>query len=344
MALLESHRGPLSDAEKLSKEALEVAARAGDPVLQLLAATSAWTIAYQHRDFEQCRARGITCLQLAMKLGDRPTEAQAHHRLATAFAYIGNLAEAREHFAEAGRIYGEAGNPAGSGGQFMNRAVLEMRVGHINRAIAATHRALEFFEQANEIRGRVPALSNLALQYSYAGRPAEALRYGEKALDLSRSYGFRNMESSTLENLALAEGVAGNYARAIEYANASFQLRSNLQLQFWSGQTLANVAVWQVALGNLPAAQEAVDKMLADDDAINRGNDWPTYCYWIAAQILRVGGRQAEAKRLLERAKRLMQKTANDFEEEDRASFLSLPWHVDIKEAAATGVWPDPPR
>jgi tetratricopeptide (TPR) repeat protein len=226
----------------------------------------------------------------------------------------------------------------------MNRAVLEMRVGHIDRAIASTHKALEFFEQANEIRGRVPALSNLALQYAYAEQPTQAVRYGEEALALARRYGFRNMEASTLENLALAEGARNQFARAIEYANASIELRSSLQLQVWSGQTLANVAVWLVRLGDLPAARDAVQRMLADDDAINRGNDWPTYCYWVAAQIAHLDGRPAEASRLLERAKRLMQKSAVALEEEDRLSFLALPWHLDIQETVATGVWPDPPR
>ena len=343
MALLESHRGPLSNAEKLSEEALQVAGRAGDPALQLLSSNCAWTIAYQQRNFERCRELAANCLLLAVKLGDRPTEAQTHHRLAVAFAYVGNPADARQHFAEAERIYGETGNPAGTGGQFMNRAVLEMRVGHVERAISATHKALELFEQANEIRGRVPVLSNLALQYSYAGQPDKALRYGEESLELARRYGFRNMESSTLENLALAEGAAGHYERAIDYANAALTLRSELQLQLWSGQTLANMAIWQVALGNLAAARETVRKLLADEE-IDRGNDWPAYCYWAAAQIFHVDGRPTEATRLLERAKRIMEKMASDFDEEDRASFLALPWHADIARAAAAGVWPDPPR
>jgi DNA-binding SARP family transcriptional activator len=344
LALLEAHRGPLSDAEAFSSEALQVAAAAGDPVLQLLSSTCAWTIAYQHRDFGRSRTLAAACVELAVKLGDRPTEAQAHHRLATSFAYLGNLTESRQHFAEAAGIYDQTGNPAGRGGQLMNSAVLEVRVGHFDRAVLATRKALELFERANELRGRVPALSNLCFQYSYAGQPAEALRYGEEALQLARQHGFRNVEASTLENLALAEGAAKEYARAIEYANASLELRSNLESQVWSGHTLANLAIWQARLGNLAAARDVVTRMLADDDALNRGNEWPTYCYWVAAQILHVNGRPTEAMRLLERATRLMQKTANGFEEEDRASFLALPWHVDIKEAAAAGVWPDPPR
>ena len=67
----------------------------------------------------------------------------------------------------------------------MNSAVLEVRAGHFDRALLATRKALELFERANELRGRVPALSNLCFQYSYAGQPAEALRYGEEALQMA---------------------------------------------------------------------------------------------------------------------------------------------------------------
>lgn len=344
LALVELHRGPLSDAEKFSNEALEVAARAASPVLQLHSSIGAWIIAYQYRKFERGSALAETCLELAVKLGDRQAEAQAHHRLATTLAYLGKLAEARRHFADAALIYDETGNPAGRGGQLMNSAVLEVRVGNFDAALTATRKAIELFEQANEIRGLIPALSNLCFQYSYTGQPAEALRYGEEALRLSRGRGFRNMEASTLENLALAEGVAGQYARAVEYANASIELRSTLQSEVWSGHTLANIAIWQTRLGNLEAAREAVVQMLADDDALNRGNEWPAYIYWVAAQVRRRDERSAEATALLERANRVMLKTASEFDEADRTSFLALPWHVDIAEAVATGVWPDPLR
>lgn len=343
-SLVESYRGPLPEAQAASDEALQVAARAADPALALLASMSGWTIAYQRRDAERCRDLATACLEYAAKLGDRPSEAQAHSRLGTAFAYVGDLTEARQHFAEAARIYEETGNPAGSGGQFMNRAVLEMRYGHTDRALTATRKAVELFEQANEIRGRIGARSNLAFAYAYAGESTEALRYGKEALELSRQFGFRLMEASTLENLALAEGVAGNYARAIDYANASFEVRSTSASQVWSGQTLASLAIWHAKLGDLAAARDAVQRLLADDEALNRGSDWPTYCYWAAAQIAHLEGRSGEATRLLERAKRLMQKSAAALEEEDQISFLALPWHVDIKETAATGVWPDPPR
>ncbi len=138
--------------------------------------------------------------------------------------------------------------------------------------------------------------------------------------------------------------MAGNYARAIELTESSFELRSQSESQVWSSTTLANLALWYAALGNLPAARDAVQRLLADDDSIMRATDWPTHCYWAAAQIFRATGDSSEAARALKRAKSLMKATACELEPEDRESYLAIPWHLDLARAAEANVWPDPPR
>jgi tetratricopeptide (TPR) repeat protein len=203
---------------------------------------------------------------------------------------------------------------------------------------------LELFQRANDTRGRIGALSNLCFQYAFAGKTEDARRCGEEALGLARQCGYRLMEASTLENLAAAEGSAGEFDRAIEYAEASFDLRSRSQSQVWSGQTLGDVAIWYARRGNLPAARAAIQKMLADEAAIPRGNDWPEYCYWAASQIFHLEGRSVEAKRALDKSNRIMQRAAGGLDPEDRTTFFALPFHVDMRRTAETGIWPDPPR
>ena len=100
LAQVEAHRGHLSTAESLFDEAGQSAARAADPQLEHLALSSGWTIAYQRRDMKRCRSLGEHCLELALKLGDRPAEAQAHGRLGVTLASVGTeYAEARGHYA-----------------------------------------------------------------------------------------------------------------------------------------------------------------------------------------------------------------------------------------------------
>jgi hypothetical protein len=176
------------------------------------------------------------------------------------------------------------------------------------------------------------------------GQIAGARQAADLALERAQRFGFGLFEASVLENLAFAEGMTGDYARAIELTKASFELRSRSEAPVWSSTTLANFAIWNAALGDVPAAREAVRRLLADHDAIMRATDWPTQCYWVAAQIFRVMGDSAEAASALQRARRLMVDTANELEPADRESFLAIPWHVDLTRAAGTDVWPDPPR
>ncbi len=345
LAQVEAHRGHLSTAESLFDEAGQSAARAADPQLEHLALSSGWTIAYQRRDMKRCRSLGEHCLELALKLGDRPAEAQAHGRLGVTLASVGTeYAEARGHYAAAERIYRETGRSAGSAGPLMNEALLEMRLGFFARACAASEKAAAIFERANDERGLANGLNNLVFLRACIGNFAGAREAAELGLTLAREHGFGLLEASILENLAFAEAVAGNYTLAIQLAEPSFELRSRSESQVWSSMTLANLAVWYGALGNLPAARDAVSRLLADEDAIMRATDWPSYCYWAAAQIYNLDGDKRAASQMLEKARRLVQTSANDMEPEDRESFLAIPWHADLTGVVETGDWPSPPR
>jgi DNA-binding SARP family transcriptional activator/predicted ATPase len=342
LAQVEGHRGHLTDADALFDEAGRVAAHAADPVLELLALSSGWILAYQRRDLERCRSLSARCLELAVKLGDRTAEAQALGRLGVSLA--GDAAQARQRFAAAAKIYRETGNLAGSAAQLMNEAILETRLGFFDRALASTENAIELFGRANDERGRVGGLANLVLLLVWVGRIPAARKTAEKALEPARRLGFEMLEASALENLAYAEAAAGDYTRAIELADTSLELRRCCGADPWSSMTLAGAAIWQVKLGNLPAARDAVRRLLADDEAILRGTDWPSFCYWAAAQILHLDGHPTQAARALERARRLMLSSAGLLEPEDRASFMALPWHVDLAHAVSANTWPDAPR
>ncbi|MEO6836000.1 MAG: AAA family ATPase [Candidatus Tumulicola sp.] len=345
LAQVEAHRGHLSAAEALFDEAAQAAARAADPMLEHLAVSSGYTVAYQRRDVPRCFTFSARCLELAIKLGDRLAEAQAHGRLGATLADTGTeYAKAREHYTAASRIYRESGYLVGSAAQLLNQALLDMKLGFFERARDGTEKAVALFQRANDERGRVGGLSNLTFLRACTGQVAGARQAAESALEGARRHGFGLIEASVLENLAYAEAVAGDYARAIELTEASFELRSHSESQAWSSTTLANFAIWHAALGNLPAARDAVRRLLAADEAIMRATDWPTRCYWAAAQILRVAGDSAEAARALERARRLMLAAAEELQSEDRESFLAMPWHVDLVRAAETDTWPDPPR
>ncbi len=341
LAQVEAHRGHLKSADTLFNEAADVAARAADPALEQLALSSGWIVTYQRRNFERCRTIAERSMELSERMGDRPGEAQAHGRIGIALSADGAAAaQARERFATAARIYGESGNLSGTAAQVMNQAVLENRLGFFERAREATQKAIALFDRAGDGRGRVGGLANLVFLHVCTGELDAAREVAGQALELSRELGFGLLEASVLENLAAAEGAARNYPRAIELAEESFEVRRRSDSQVWSSKTLADVAIWYAAVGNLSAARDAIQRMLADENAILHGGDWPSYCYWAAAQIFHIDGDSKAAARTLERAKRLMTASANQLEPADRERFLSLPWHVALTKASASGEWP----
>jgi DNA-binding SARP family transcriptional activator/predicted ATPase len=344
LAQVEAYRGNLTHADALFDEAASVAARAADPVLEFLALSSGWNIAYQRRDLQRCLALCSRALEVAVKIGDRQAEAQAHGRLGIMLGLVGgHWRESREHFGEARRIYSETGNLAGTGGTLINEAVVEFRLGAFDRSLTASEEAIELFDRANDLRGRITGLSNLALQRGWIGDIAGAREAGEAALELARRLEFKLAEPSTLENLAVAEAVAGNYARAIELAQSSLAMRANSGTEMWSAKTLADLAVWHAALGDRATARDWVNRLLENEDAIVKGSDWPWYCYWAAAQVFHLDGDEARASKMLLRARRLMDEMAESLESEDRARFLAIRTAVDLTDAVA-GAWPAPPR
>ena len=345
LARVDGFRGNLSSAVAFYEEAASVAARAADPALELLALGSGWVVAYQSRDLKRCRSIGERSADLAASLGDRPAEAQALGRLGVALlAFDADIAEARARFDAATRIHEESGDPVGAAAQLLNRSVLEAKLGFFDRASHAALKATALFERSGDERGRIGAVSNLVYIKACQNDAPGARKAASAALDDARKHGFGLLEASILENLAFAEGAVGNFRRAIELAEASFAARSRSQSLVWSAKTLADAAIWYLNLGDNDSALESVRRLLADEDAIARGADWPAYCYWAAAQVLRSTGDSAAARRALERARGILAASARSLEPEDRASFLALPFHRDIERAAATGDWPDPPR
>lgn len=345
LADVESHRGRLSDADALFDEAARVAADATDPVIELQSFWSAWAIAYQRRDIPRCLAVGERWLERAIELGDRPEEAQAHGRMGVALGAAGErYAQARAHFAASAAINKEIGNVTATAGELLNEALMITRLGFFAEAQDATEKALALFETVKDVRGRVIALGNLIFLRACNGDIEGAREAARKSIPLARRHEFKLIEASSIENLAFAEAADGNLVRAIQLAEESIDLRARSQSEVWSCKTLADLAVWHAALGELDAAHDALRRLLANENAILRGTDWPEYCYWAAAQIFHLDGNEEEANIALSQANRVIEAIAAELEPDDREKFAAIPWHVDITNAIQRAAYPLPPR
>ncbi len=345
MAVAEAQRGRLSTADELFRQTREAASHAADRAIGLLPLRSEFAVAHQRRDADRTVLLARKWLDLATQLADRPQQAKAYDMLGISMTATGkNLAEARRHFESASALVVENFPHQEYAASLSNRAILETRLGFFDRGLALTEKALESFTRAGNARGRTISLDNLVLLRSHAGDAEGARAAADEALALARSLELALNEASVLENLAAAEGAAGNLERALELAESSFAVRARSDSTVWSCKTLADAAIWHTRLGNVTAARDAVRRLLADEEAIVAGTDFPTYCYWAAAQVFHREGRAGEASRALERGRRLMQATADDLEGDDRSQYLAIRWNADLLRAAEAGDWPDPPR
>jgi DNA-binding SARP family transcriptional activator/tetratricopeptide (TPR) repeat protein len=344
LAEVEAYRGHLSEAASLFEQAGSIATRANDAALAQVTLRSEWVLAYQRRDASRAVSLAERALQLAIDLGDRPQEADAHGRLGVALTYAGErYAAAREHFAAAIDIVTSNGDPRSSASALLNRAVLESRLGYFDRAVALNAEATDLFRSGDNLRAEATGLENAVLLLALAGDNVGARDAAERAISLARRLELVLIEVSAQENLAFVEAREGRLERAVALAEKAIADRARHGSDVWSSKTLADVALWYALLGEMDEAREAVRRLLADDDAVATGTEWPQYCYWAAAQVLRLDGKPDEARAALDRARAIIAATADRLEADDRLQFLSIPWHTDIA-AAERGEWPDPPR
>lgn len=339
LAKVEAVGGNLAVADSLFADAARLASEGADPALALMAMSSGCVVAYEARDLRRCRDLAERCIGLAVKLGDRYAEARAAGRM----AFAAPAAEARRYISAATRISEESGDKVYTAAQLVNLSFLETKLGFFDRGYDLSARASALFEQAGDERGRIGALSNLTYLKACLNDAAGARAVGAKALDGARRHGFRFIEATALENLAMAEAAAGDFHRAIRLAQESFDIREGSDSEKWSAKTLADVALWRARSGDVPSARATVQHLLSGEESI-LSSDWPSYCFWIAAQIMRLVGDANEATRLLRRALRVADAEAKELDPDDRASFLSLSFNRDIMHASKTGEWPDPPR
>jgi DNA-binding SARP family transcriptional activator len=345
LAGIEAERGELAAAEDVLKRSRAVAERSSKPEFRLNALRSEWPIMYQQRRAERAVEVATEMLAVAEQIGDRPIQGRAHDRIGISLTASGrDIASARLHFALARELIEESGQPNIAAGSLANAAILETRLGFFERGLELTERSLEAFERAEAPRGLVIVLDNLVLLRAYTGRFVEAREAARRGSELAEQLGFAMHTASIVENLAYVEAQMGDFEGAIALAEKSLERRKTLETNVWSCKTLADLAIWQANVGNMPAAREAIRELFKHEDDIVNATEFPTYCYWAAAQIFHIDGRAVDERNALQKARRIMFAVTDELDEADRAQYLAIPWNADVVRAAESGEWPSPPR
>ena len=137
--------------------------------------------------------------------------------LGNAYAALGDVRRAIEHYEQGLLISREIGDRRAEGNQLGNLGLAYADLGEVRRAIEHYEQALLISREIGDRRGEGAWLGNLGRAYADLGEVRRAIEHYEQALVISREIGDRRGEGADLGNLGLAYADLGEVRRAIEY-------------------------------------------------------------------------------------------------------------------------------
>ncbi|NJO90995.1 MAG: tetratricopeptide repeat protein [Chloroflexia bacterium] len=102
-----------------------------------------------------------------------------------------------------------------------------------------------------------------------ASEPKQAIDYGEKALDLSRSNNFSNYEALALKNIATVHLFQGNYEKAENYYLAAIKIFDKINERIGVSSCYNNIGLLYEWKGEFEIAMEYHERSLNIDIEIN---------------------------------------------------------------------------
>lgn len=172
------------------------------------------------------------------------------------------LDDALAHFQRAQRLISGAGDLTDPGleGLLLNMsAVVQMRHGKYDDAVAALHRSIEIHEERGEGPRTLSAYVNLTVALSETGRFEEERAVLVRAHAAAREMGHDLFTANLLINESTLEYALGEYDAALARADEATTLAESLDMKYYTASAHAVAATALRALGDLPAARTRVD-------------------------------------------------------------------------------------
>ena len=190
----------------------------------------------------------------ARRRGEVRAEALAHRVLARGYVQLGRYEEAEPHYAEAERLYEQAGDLVGRAHTLFSITWLREQQGREDACLDLTTRAIELYREAGNRCGEARALNALGWYLGRTGRYDLTLRHCQEALRLQRELGDRYGEAAAWDSIGWAhhhrgdhESAVAAYQRALDLYLAAGDLLNEAEIRQHLGDAYEHV-------GDLPAA------------------------------------------------------------------------------------------
>ncbi|NKI44153.1 tetratricopeptide repeat protein [Streptomyces physcomitrii] len=207
LALLALTREDFARAHRLDSEGRDLAAAAGEPLVEAECLHGIGAALVAQRDYPPACAPLERCLALFEELGDEDAVAAAAHSLAMARQELGDLERARELFGRCVAIWRASGYGHGLTEALQGIGEIAQSRGEYREAVARHADALPVLLEMDELPGVSESLEGVALALAGAGRTEDAVRL------FAAATGIRDRLGAEVPP-AVRERVAGDIARA----------------------------------------------------------------------------------------------------------------------------------
>ncbi len=135
--------------------------------------------------------------------------------LGTAYADLGQVEQAIDHYQQALIIFREIGDRSGEGTALGHLGTAYRNLGQVEQALAHYQQGLVIFREIGDRRNEGSALGDLGTAYADLGQVEQALDHYQQALVISREIGDRRNEGNWLGNLGNVYADLGQVERAL---------------------------------------------------------------------------------------------------------------------------------
>jgi tetratricopeptide (TPR) repeat protein len=183
--------------------------------------THAWQLPWAMESFLQARghwqewaATQRTALAAASRLGDTAAQALSGRLLANACIYLGDLDQARGHYADSLTLYQRLGNRLGQAKVEQSLGMLAERQGRYADALGHDEQALRLYQGIGDKANEAEALNAVGWDHGLLGDYQQARAFYRQAVTLCAETGHRRLEGDAWDSVGYAEHHLGNLAEA----------------------------------------------------------------------------------------------------------------------------------
>ncbi len=193
--------------------------------------------------------------------------ARAMGGMGLGYAYLGDLARAREYQRSQRSLAQRIGNLRLEGNGVLNEAMIDILAGDPRPAMARIDTARSLYRRGHYAVGEQHALGQLATAYELTGEDHRVLETLDSALAIDRRLGLKEQEADELRLLGGAHLRLGDYRRALEHYEAAAILMRSGRFEANLAAVLRGEAQVHLRLGNRAKAGHAIDEATRLDAA-----------------------------------------------------------------------------